>query len=355
MSNDINGAEVFSAGTHNGMSFTEADLDQIAAAFTDLGSASRVPLKLGHNEDQAVTDGQPALGWVSRIWRSGKKLLADFTDVPTLVFDAIKKGLYKQVSIELLKDYSQKGSSHPWVLNAVALLGADIPAVKELRDLKTLLMASQIAGARVGATKAFTSDVTITHIGEKSTMTPEEEAKLRSDAAAAIRAADEATAKLKTFTEKQQQKEIDAHRAAVKDLLETAVTEGRIYPRTRDRIVNARLFKNDAEVVSAYSIDSVKEEIKAETRADFKEKTEKGAGPTSFAATTDKEPDFSDKPVADLVYFRAQRECVKLGGKVDSFDDMVAATGRVLKEDPNMAKAYFEDQNEPYTPAAAAV
>jgi hypothetical protein len=129
LSKDIQQAEIFSTGSWNGMAFTESDLDAIVSSF---GSRA-VPLKLGH--DRGVPDGQPAVGWVRKVWRDGKKLFADFVDMPTTVFEAIRKGLYKQVSIELVRGRD----GNPWVLDAVALLGADIPAVKDLRDLDRLL------------------------------------------------------------------------------------------------------------------------------------------------------------------------------------------------------------------------
>ena len=135
----INGAEIFAAGKFfpgnlNGeaVEFTEADLDHIVAAFAERASSGRVPLKLGHNDAQPITDGQPALGWVSRVWREGAKLLADFSDMPAAVYDAIKAGLYKFISVELSKDVQTAGGLRSWALDAAALLGADIPAVGTL-------------------------------------------------------------------------------------------------------------------------------------------------------------------------------------------------------------------------------
>lgn len=149
----INGAEIFSVGKWNGLEFSEADLDAILHSFEALSMGGRVPLKFGHNNDQPMTDGQPALGWVNRIWKDGGKLFADFVNMPTVVYNAIKNHLYKFVSVELLKDAERNGSRYPWVLSGVALLGADLPAVGGLKDLTALTMAE--AGLRFGTKVAF--------------------------------------------------------------------------------------------------------------------------------------------------------------------------------------------------------
>lgn len=135
---DLIGAEIFDVGKWNGLEFSDDDLNGIADAFDELSSVQKVPIKLGHNDKQPMTDGQPSLGWVHRVYRQGSKLVADITDIPRQVYDAIKNRLYRTVSVELLKSVEHKGSSYPWVLDAVALLGADQPAVNTLDDLGKL-------------------------------------------------------------------------------------------------------------------------------------------------------------------------------------------------------------------------
>jgi hypothetical protein len=137
-------AEVFESGTWNQREFTDDDLDGIVKSFDALNLSGRIPLKFGHDGDDA-RDGAPALGWVTRVYREGKKLLADFTGIPTAVFEAIKAGLYKFVSIELLRDVQAGNRRIPWTLDAVALLGATPPAVGTLRDLQSLTMARRPA------------------------------------------------------------------------------------------------------------------------------------------------------------------------------------------------------------------
>lgn len=128
-------AEIFAAGKWNGMTFTPDDLSRIADTFGKLGDKLRVALKMGHNIQQQMTDGHPALGWVEKIWVAGDKLMARMVDVPDVVYNAIQKKRYRNVSVELDVDVEHKGEKYPYVLTGVALLGADIPAVNTLADL----------------------------------------------------------------------------------------------------------------------------------------------------------------------------------------------------------------------------
>lgn len=139
---NLSGVELMTIGDPDGrgIDFTVSDLTAIANSFSALNLAGRVPLKFGHNDEQPLTDGQPALGWVSRLWVEGAKLLADFVDLPKVVYDAVKQGLYKFVSVELLRNVRAGTRELPWVLDAVALLGADQPAFGTLRDLQSLTL-----------------------------------------------------------------------------------------------------------------------------------------------------------------------------------------------------------------------
>jgi hypothetical protein len=139
MGHELKDREIFATGIWNQMAFDEADLDDIVANFEKLKDTHKVPLKFGHNKEQKITDGQPAIGWVSRIFKIGNKLFADFSDLPRTVYEAIKNKLYRTVSIELLFNVNSDGKKFNHVLDAVALLGADHPAVSSLADLDALL------------------------------------------------------------------------------------------------------------------------------------------------------------------------------------------------------------------------
>ena len=103
-------AEIFAVGRWNGFEFSLVDLQRIAETFKALGDKHRVPLKFGHNNEQPMTDGQPALGWVTDVWVAGEKLMAKFSDIPEIVFNAMQKKLYNNVSVELDFDEREKTS-----------------------------------------------------------------------------------------------------------------------------------------------------------------------------------------------------------------------------------------------------
>lgn len=222
MSNAIRGAKIFSSGTWNEQEFTNQDLDGIVQAFNDAGKAGRIPLKFGHSDapdGQPFREGMPALGWVAKLWRKGADLMADFTDIPTVVFDAVKAGLYRFTSIELLKNAEYAGKRFPYLLDAVALLGAEPPAVDGVSDLQKLALSR--ASFTFAEVLSFTADraPTISKFtpGDRSSMTPEEiQAAIADGVAKATRvnkeAADAAAAELAKFKREAQEK-LDANAA----------------------------------------------------------------------------------------------------------------------------------------------
>jgi hypothetical protein len=134
---NLNGVEIFSTGVWNGDKYTKKDLEAMVSNFDKTGF--QPPLKLGHNEDQPeMKDGDPALGYVDKIYTAGTKLLADFHELPQKVYDAMKRGNYKRVSSEIYWNYKNNGSVLDRVLKAVALLGSEIPAVTNLEAIEGL-------------------------------------------------------------------------------------------------------------------------------------------------------------------------------------------------------------------------
>lgn len=150
MAGEIHSLEIFAAGTHNAKSgkvtVTIGDLDQIVEAFEALNGTNIVKphLKLGHTDAQAwfgQQDGIPALGWISNVWREGKKLLANVSQVPDALLDLIRSERFHNVSSEVFWDapIEHEGKRFPRVLSAVAILGVEMPAVKDLAGLASAL------------------------------------------------------------------------------------------------------------------------------------------------------------------------------------------------------------------------
>lgn len=134
------GVEIFSAGKWNGDVYTEADLDAMVEAFKELGDGFPPPLKLGHADEQKIlqNSGLPAAGWITNVYRKGKKLLADFDRMPSKIFELLENGAYRKVSSEIYWNLKIGKKLYKRVLGAVALLGADNPGVMNLDDILAL-------------------------------------------------------------------------------------------------------------------------------------------------------------------------------------------------------------------------
>jgi cation transport regulator len=142
---DIPGVEILAVGKWNGSvtrTYKLETLQNLVKSFKalagDVGLNYEPPLKLGHDDNQAIIQesGLPSIGWVKALRVKGDKLIADFKGVPKKLADIIKAGGYKKVSSELYFDYKLGGRTWPAVLKAVALLGADVPAVKTIADIR---------------------------------------------------------------------------------------------------------------------------------------------------------------------------------------------------------------------------
>lgn len=139
---EIKNVELFATGIWNGYKYTDTDLDEMVEAFGKVGY--HPPLKPGHSDEP----GTPALGWVANLKRVGDKLVGDLIDLPKKVYDSIKDRLFDTVSAEIYWNLERNGSTFRRALKAVALLGAEIPAV----NLKPL---SEIF-SKMGSSKWYT-------------------------------------------------------------------------------------------------------------------------------------------------------------------------------------------------------
>lgn len=142
----IEGMEIFRSGTWNGDTYTNQDLDKMVENFRKLEGKHAVPIKIGHGEKQTFLEkeGLPAAGWIKSLQRFGDKLIANVEDVPSKIGDLIRKRAYKKVSAEIYPKYKDsEGNIFTNVLRAVALLGADIPAVEGLADVTALYTGEQ--------------------------------------------------------------------------------------------------------------------------------------------------------------------------------------------------------------------
>jgi len=140
---EMKAVQIFAVGTWNQMKFVQEDLAQIVENTNSLMKQGkhRPPIKLGHSTNQILggqEDGDPSLGGAINFAASGDKVIADFENLPDIIYEAIQKSRFTSVSVEMdhIKHFG-------WFITAVSLLGADLPAVKTLDDLQAFLIDAQ--------------------------------------------------------------------------------------------------------------------------------------------------------------------------------------------------------------------
>jgi hypothetical protein len=126
---------IFTAGTHNGETFTEADLDVMAKSF----SAENPPhVFLGHSSDYKGKTMIPSWGTVKGgLKRIGRELIAVGTEFHEQMAEWIKEGFFDQRSIELTPDNKR--------VIAIGMLGKTPPAVAGLPIMQEVLKEGALA------------------------------------------------------------------------------------------------------------------------------------------------------------------------------------------------------------------
>lgn len=137
---DLKDVEIWSAGTFNGDTYTESDLDDMANNHAEIGAQVKPFVKLGHDKEQQLLqkDGYPAAGWIQNVRRQGSKLYADFTSVPKKIAELIGAKAYGRFSPEIIWNMKDGDKVRRRVLSAVSLLGANTPANLTLTDFINL-------------------------------------------------------------------------------------------------------------------------------------------------------------------------------------------------------------------------
>lgn len=324
--------EIFAEGIWNGMGFAIDDLKKIVETFDELKDVHQVPLKMGHNKDQPMTDGQPALGWVDALWIEGKKLMGKFVDVPEIVYNAMQQKKYRNKSIELDLDVSYKGNKYEYVLSGVALLGADIPAVNTLNDLSYYLASRR-------ASYAAANHVTFSVNNQNGDFNMNEVDDLKAKIASLeqtigtlkgenekLKATNaEFSRQVADFEKKETERaEADKKAAFERDVkafeadVEKLVEEKKITPAARDVIM--------ADLGDSTKLEQAKFSLKA-FEANAKVIDEKGQGMSGSTGSEDGTPD-------EILANRIQE--YQRANKVDFH----TAKRAVLQEDPDLARAY---------------
>lgn len=145
---ELKGVEILDEGTWSGntdVKIGAQDMDEMVANFK--GGVVEPYLNLDH-DDRFTEDAKKmlrvvSLGWVTNLYREGKKLLADFKQVPIKLAEMIGNGMLKKRSVEFYpkdKPYVTNGKAYGNVLKAVSFFGNSLPAVNTLSDDFEVLM-----------------------------------------------------------------------------------------------------------------------------------------------------------------------------------------------------------------------
>jgi len=342
---------IFSLGDHEGFVSTPETLRNIVANFKTLRNNFRVPLKLGHDDEQTMTDGQPAIGWIDRLEldndHSPTEVFAHYSDMPEIVYKAIKNKMYRARSIELENQF-RKGKLYENVLVAVALLGSQLPRVEKLSDLGAYFSASKSPKTLTKYTISEANDASVERTGrlvfsvntERSAiMTPEQILKLQSD----LLAEQSKTSKLAADVTKltgditkfaSDKKANDAAALAAKvlssrktitDMLEGAVKDERITPAKRDMFSKVLRIDDDTAVI-AISVEDV-EALVGEPKETFSKK-----GTASSTGTDDNEGDDVSLVLSRKVFSHMEKS---------GTSDFAAASAIVMQANPKLAAAYI--------------
>ena len=322
-------AEVFSAGTWKGDEYTEADLDDMVKNFQDLKDEIKPPLKLGHNKSKWA-DGLPAIGWVKELRRDGEKLLATFADMPIKVYEAIKNKRYKRVSSEITWNYKDLGGKiRKRVFTGLALLGADMPAVRNLADLDAYLYQESKGGSLETVRVYMDTDK---QLKQEDNIIMSEDIKKYQDENAELKA------QLKIYEEREAERlaeEAAAKKATAETTLkafcEGMVKEGRMLPAARDIIVNGMNTHSYSEDTGSFSISFDTFKAYAETQAEILDKTEKA----------EEKSEEEKKQHSDI---RSELDSrIKKYMADNSGADYRTAYAAVLSADADLAKRYESD------------
>lgn len=190
---DVVGKEVLSTGLKHAstgdVKFAARDLDKIVESFAAVGSLVRAPVKLGHNVRQALAarlglpsdeDGLPALGHISRLYRKGEKLLADFSGVPAKLKGWLDAGMWPTVSLEL-RTVKVEGREHAWTPTGVALCGDTLEADVGQSWFEDVLTDAKFAAVVLAGEKPDTFEASGDPIYVLAGAMPDEETETETD------------------------------------------------------------------------------------------------------------------------------------------------------------------------------
>lgn len=354
---ELRDIEVFSTGLYKGINWTEADLDNMVTNYHALKDYIKPVLKIAHQNKMHQVDGQPSLGWASELKRIGNKLVATFADVPEMIRKAINKKLYKRVSSEVYSDLNIGGKKYKRVLSGVGLLGADIPVVKNLKDIEVFFADNnQTAdiycmdvnnGVIMTTEETDMSEELKKSFDERLKLLQENHAaqlkKFSEDKDAAIAAKDAEIAEMKAAEAK---KESENKIAELKAFCETTVKAGKMVPAARDILIKD-IDKMEFAEGQDLSISFDKFKAYIEKTNEVLDKSERGIYKSPDERTSDKKT-FAEKPGAILEGIDLDKRTTEIMNeqKCEYEDAMIIALEENAKMMERFSEAGFREEDK---------
>jgi hypothetical protein len=327
--------DIFSVGKWNGDEYTESDIDEMIKNFERLTQEDvnfKVPLKVDFFKDKKDKShgGQPAVGWVTKLKKEGKRLYAHIENIPKVVKELIETKAYRQVSAEIVWNMKKGEERLRRVLTGVALLGVEIPGVSNLEEFAALY-----------SLELKDDEILKSYITEnkESIMTEAEVLKLQEEKLAAEKSAVEAkeyTAKLegekkiledKVAVEQRKSQDLaDSQRKTeIKNFVEAKKTEGKILPAHEAQVMQIFDSLEESKTVKFTNAEG-KEEEKSIRKVfesyidslpkiiDFKVKSKEGTDEETLKDFTCKPEDIAGSKESQILAekakkFAAEKKC----------------------------------------------
>lgn len=236
---------------------TSDDLNAMVSSFKSTFPKIKPVLRIGDHEDSNGAP-KPAVGWVTDLRRVGDKVQAYFEDVPGIVRDAIGKNLFRNVSAGLWRNYEVDGESHPWVLNHVAILGAELPAVNGLDDLGAYLsdgMNVVVFTDAIEASQQKGDGMTIEglqaqvdNLSKRLDKTEAERDEFKANAEKSTKRVDELTKANDELTKANAELSTARDRAEIETVVDKAIADGKLLPKQKDASIAVGLSAKTASV-----------------------------------------------------------------------------------------------------------
>jgi len=156
---DINNPiQICETGNWKGREYTEQDFDEAVSNYNNKVAEPYITLDHNPGLTKLTQDffKSTSLGFVSKLWRDGKKLYANFKAVPKLIGELIDAGGLKQRSVEYWNKFkSANGKIYNNVLEAVTFHGANgLPAIATLEDIPKLFKSTDADSYKIKSTDA---------------------------------------------------------------------------------------------------------------------------------------------------------------------------------------------------------